>query len=557
VAVAGASLLVPTRVGDAAVTTLTVTPAADTYVGADAPSTPHGSSTHVLVDGSPQRQSFLRFVVSGTNGRPVTDVRLRLYQLDQSSTGGRVFSISSTTWPESMTWSTKPAIDGPLRATFGAVAKGAWYEVGLGPVVAGDGVVSLAMDSTSSDGSDWATRETATPPQLVVQLGDPPPPPDDGLTTVADASTGSGEPTFYNMNHRLVTTATGRRLTVYGRHATGVQLAWRDPSRPWSTLTRGGVVDGLLLWGTGTGDWPSSIAVANGSDGRQHAWVMWAGTGGYGETPRPLELRRLSDLDHPDGPVVGPVVRVDGPGFGQGKADLALYRGADGVTRGYVVWNRRLTSSDTTSELVVTTFTGVEGDAPRLGAPVVLWKTSNVRPATLVSGPSGVRLVARTAAGRLVVYRHDPASGWVKGPDGPAVANGIRPAAGTLPDGSTLVAAQADGTNHVVTVTRFASDLAAQPAELTLSGYFHPTLAVSGSSTVVVAVRASDGFVVSRQRTATGWTGTDRVELGAEGGGRYTWPNAVGVGDGRLQFVVGGAGAASNRSSVLAWSRTL
>ena len=120
-------------------------------------------------DTSPASHSFIRFRVSGVAGRRVTGARLRLYQRDASKTGGRVFAMSSKTWLESMTWNTRPAIDGAKLAEFGAVVAETWYEVPLtGGTVTGDGVVALAIDSTSSDGSTWGTREYTQKPQLLV-----------------------------------------------------------------------------------------------------------------------------------------------------------------------------------------------------------------------------------------------------------------------------------------------------------------------------------------------------------------------------------------------------
>jgi hypothetical protein len=72
-------------------------------------------------------------------------------------------------------------------------------------------------------------------------------------------------------------------------------------------------------------------------------------------------------------------------------------------------------------------------------------------------------------------------------------------------------------------------------------------------------IRKSDGYVVSRQRAAGLWLATDRVEIGAEGGGNHAWPNAVPRTDGRLRFVVRGPGngTSTSRSAVLAFQRPL
>jgi PKD repeat protein len=151
--------------------TLAFTPEADTWVDASRATSSFGSSTQMRVDTSPASQSFLRFRVAGLAGRQIRGARLRLYQRDSSRTGGRVFAMSSTSWLESMTWNTRPAIDGGQLASFGAVSAGSYYEVALAPgTVTGEGALSLAMDSTSSDGSTWGTREYTQKPQLLVDV---------------------------------------------------------------------------------------------------------------------------------------------------------------------------------------------------------------------------------------------------------------------------------------------------------------------------------------------------------------------------------------------------
>ncbi len=160
---------VPIEVRSAAAETLTFTPEADTWVDASRATTAFGSSSQMRVDTSPASHSFVRFRVTGLAGRRVTGVRLRMYQRDASRTGGRVFAMTSKDWLESMTWNTRPTIDGAQLAEFGAVVQSTWYEVSLpNGTVPSDGAVALAIDSTSSDGSTWGTREYTQKPQLLV-----------------------------------------------------------------------------------------------------------------------------------------------------------------------------------------------------------------------------------------------------------------------------------------------------------------------------------------------------------------------------------------------------
>ncbi len=165
------STLTASYTPDTGTQTLTFTPEADTWVDASRPTTAFGGSSQMRVDTSPASQSFMRFRVAGIAGRQIRAVRLRLHQRDSSRTGGRVFAISSSSWAESMTWNTRPAIDGAQLASFGAVAAGNWYEVPLTPgAVSGDGTISLGLDSTSSDAATWGTREFTEKPQLVVDV---------------------------------------------------------------------------------------------------------------------------------------------------------------------------------------------------------------------------------------------------------------------------------------------------------------------------------------------------------------------------------------------------
>ena len=567
----------------AASETLTFAPEADTYVGSAAKTTTHGTSTGMWADASPQRQAFVRFGVAGLGGRPVLSVKLRLRQIDASPAGGRVFSMSTTSWSESINWKTRPAIDGSLLASFGAVTAGSSYEVELGTGAARDGVVSYAIDSTNSDGSRWATRESSTPPQLLVTVENPPAPapapapdptpsPDpapapavvlDGLSQVAASTVGSSEPTYYSANHRLAMTGGGRLLVVYGRHSSGVQLAWRDPAGSWQTRTTGGSADGSLLSGTGTGDWPASIAVASDSAGRQHAWAIWSGpnVGGL----RPVQMRRLTDLDSPNGPSVGPVVTVDSPALGAYKSDIGFERAPDGTMRGCILYSRRV--SDTTYELTALWFTDLASETPALGERATLeTTTSSAHFGSLVQSAAGLRAVTRAgpSGGSLRLYGHNSASAltsWFTGATGPALLSSYSTPSGVaLANGEVLAVVEDDVANHASTAYRFSPSGLTGAAELRLSGLAQPTVASDGTNAWMVGARQSDGLIVSRSYSpSAGWSASDRVEVGAGAGGRLAWPNALRDADGRLRLIAEGPGSPSdlNTSSVWAFQRPL
>jgi competence protein ComEA len=343
-------------------------------------------------DASPQKQSFIRFRLSGLAGRQVTGARLRLHQVDASPLGGRVLSMSSTAWSESVSWNTRPAIDGALLGSFSAVSAGNWYEVELGPAAVRDGVVSYAIDSTSSDGVRWSTRQSATPPRLLVTVDDPPGAIVDGLSQVAATNAGSSEPTYFAANHRLAVTAGGRLLAVHGRHASGVQLAWRDPAGGWQTRSTGASLDGSVLSGTGTGDWPASIAVTRDATGLQHAWVVWSGTNVGGL--RPVQMRRITNLDSADGQHLGPLVSVDPAPRGAYKSDIGFERAPDGEMRGCILYSRRV--GDSAYELTAVWFTDLTSETPALTDRATLeTSASSAHYGSLVQSAAGLRAVTR------------------------------------------------------------------------------------------------------------------------------------------------------------------
>src|SRR5439155_739158 len=128
----GAAQAPPTQI-------LRFAPIADTYVDSSAPATSFHASTRLRVNGSPARTSYLRFRVSGVNGRSVEHARLRLGVRNASGeTGGTVHVITDGAWEEStLTYANRPAVDGPGLDTLGPVAMGAVVEFALdGAIVA-------------------------------------------------------------------------------------------------------------------------------------------------------------------------------------------------------------------------------------------------------------------------------------------------------------------------------------------------------------------------------------------------------------------------------------
>jgi hypothetical protein len=152
-------------------TTLTILPSADAYVMPTSANTNFGRTSTLLVDGSPVARTYFKFVVAGIGAKSVVSAKLRLYAVDPSDTGGRLHRVSSTSWGETTIKSSNaPSYDAAMLGTIGAVVSGSWYEVNVTGQVAADGTFSFALESTSTNGADYRSREggSSTAPRLVI-----------------------------------------------------------------------------------------------------------------------------------------------------------------------------------------------------------------------------------------------------------------------------------------------------------------------------------------------------------------------------------------------------
>jgi hypothetical protein len=152
-------------------TTLTIRASADAYTLESSPSTRFGTATTLLVDGSPQARTYLRFPVTGVTGKTVVSAVLRLYATDPSDVGGRLHRVNSTSWKEAgIRWSSQPKYNTAVIGSIGAVVANTWCEVDVKSQIQGDGTFSFALESPSSNGADYRAREAGPEwaPRLVI-----------------------------------------------------------------------------------------------------------------------------------------------------------------------------------------------------------------------------------------------------------------------------------------------------------------------------------------------------------------------------------------------------
>ncbi len=151
---------------------------ADVSVNSGSPSTNFGTRTQLNVDAGPSiQQAFLRVTVSGVGARTLASARLRLRVATTSNansvSGGRIHRISSCGWNETgVTYNTKPAIDGAVLASLGGVGLGQQVEFDVTGAIPGDGTYCFAIESASTDGVDYNSREAASGrPELLLAVG--------------------------------------------------------------------------------------------------------------------------------------------------------------------------------------------------------------------------------------------------------------------------------------------------------------------------------------------------------------------------------------------------
>ena len=362
------------------------------------------------------------------------------------------------------------------------------------------------------------------------------------VTKVAGPCRGSSNPTFFSSNRRLDVTSKGRLLAVYDPHGNGQQLVWRNRRGRWRTRTRGKVRHGFFS-AAHSADRPASIVVGRDGRGREHAWVVWA-AGDFTGGELPLLMRRLTSLNAPRGPRVGPMVTLAPTGSGHARPDIALEDG-----RAAVVWVDR--TADGSFDLTVGWVSSLGRPRPELVSQTVLLSTRRSAPtATLVPTPDGLRVVASSGRGKLRLFKHDedsPLTRWQRAGGGLDIARRSKPTAVVL--GRKQIIGAAEGRRGgVLRVVRFR--LRGRPKVLLrVRGYSQPSLSRVGRTVVLVMVRTRDGRVVSRTlRRGGGWTKRDRTLIRSTGRRHLAWPNTMRRSD-RLRFLVQGARCPSTTSS--------
>jgi hypothetical protein len=143
-------------------------PVADSFVGADKPTTNNGTSTAIRQDGTPILRTYIRFDLSGISGT-ITRATLRVFPNANHTAGIEAHRGTSSPWTETgITYQNAPAYDAAIVATFGPLVTGTWASVDVTASVNGT-TLTLVLTTSSVTQTNMSSRETANPPVLIVE----------------------------------------------------------------------------------------------------------------------------------------------------------------------------------------------------------------------------------------------------------------------------------------------------------------------------------------------------------------------------------------------------
>lgn len=161
---------VPTLTPTPVPNTVNLLPIADAHVRSDRASNNYGSTTALEADGSPSKIAYMKFDTSEFAGRILTSAKLRMKVKDKSSGIYNIKSVADVNWLEStITYNNKPT-PGSVVNTFAPSTVGQIIESDVTSIASTNlgQLMSLAIDSVSSDGYDFYSKENVADKVVLV-----------------------------------------------------------------------------------------------------------------------------------------------------------------------------------------------------------------------------------------------------------------------------------------------------------------------------------------------------------------------------------------------------
>jgi len=143
-------------------------PADDTHAASANAMTDRGATSDLRADTPPTQQPHLKFDLSGLAGA-VTNAVPRLHADVNHSVGCTTQEVFDTDWTQSTnTFNYAPAASGTIKASSGRLTANTYMEPKVTSIVPGNRQVSFAIVLINSTALRIASRETTTPPPLIV-----------------------------------------------------------------------------------------------------------------------------------------------------------------------------------------------------------------------------------------------------------------------------------------------------------------------------------------------------------------------------------------------------
>lgn len=154
-----------------AVTTTNLVAIADSYVNASLP-TLNYNNAKLLSDGSPVSISYMKFDLTSLLTKTITNAVLRLTVADVTAGTETVYSTTGAWTETALNYNNRPTLSATSMASFKVGAVGTTVDVDITNFVKANvgKVVTLVINSASTDGFDFNSREAATgKPTIVVK----------------------------------------------------------------------------------------------------------------------------------------------------------------------------------------------------------------------------------------------------------------------------------------------------------------------------------------------------------------------------------------------------
>jgi hypothetical protein len=177
--VIGAVALVTSSSASTISTTLNLTPTDDTYISQAAKTTNYGTATTMATNGAKNKvkRVYFRFSVNGLPANAtVTGARIVLTALNSSGIVPTLKKQTTGSWTETtLTYANAPTLGSNITSPPAIKAGPVTFQVQN--IVKGNGSFSFGLIQGSSKETTWATKESATPPQLILTYSQPSPSP--------------------------------------------------------------------------------------------------------------------------------------------------------------------------------------------------------------------------------------------------------------------------------------------------------------------------------------------------------------------------------------------